>query len=103
MREEACDEIFAWMGPAIGPTHFEVGIDVLEKFSRLNASHCFISTKVTGKYLADIYSLAKLAMAEVGVFRVDGGAHCTFTESDEFYSYRRDGTTGRMASVIWMD
>ena len=103
MRETTSDEIFAWMGPAIGSTQFEVGIDVLEVFSQLNASHCFIPTKKNGKYLADIYSLAKLAMAQVEVFRVEGGDHCTFTDHANFYSYRRDGTTGRIASVIWMD
>ena len=103
MRESASDEIYAWLGPAIGPTKFEVGRDVLDAFSSLNASDCFIPTKMHGKYLADIYSLAKLAMAEVGVFRIDGGEHCTFTERDRFFSYRRDRATGRMASVIWMD
>ena len=103
MRVSARDEIYAWLGPAIGPTRFEVGIEVVEAFSQLNASHCFISTQIDGKYLADLYSLAKLALAEVGVFRVDGGEHCTFTEHDRFFSYRRDGVTGRMASVIWMD
>jgi YfiH family protein len=103
MRETACDEIFAWMGPAIGQTQFEVGVDVLEAFSQLNASHCFIPTKINKKYLANIYSLARLAMAEVGVTRVDGGEHCTFSDRDKFYSYRRDGVTGRMASVIWLD
>ena len=103
MHLSASDEIYAWLGPAIGPTQFEVGSDVLDAFSQLNASHSFSPTKVNGKYLADIYSLAKLAMAEVGVFRIDGGEHCTFTERDRFFSYRRDGVTGRMASVIWMD
>jgi hypothetical protein len=103
MRELAGDEIFAWMGPAIGPAQFEVGSDVLEAFSQLNAAQSFIPGKESGKYLADIYSLAKHALAQVGVFQVNGGEHCTFTEADKFYSYRRDGTTGRMASVIWMD
>lgn len=103
MRETAGDEIFAWLGPAIGPTQFEVGNDVLEAFSQRYASHCFIPGKTGGKYFADIYSLAKHTLAQVGVFQVCGGEHCTFTERDKFYSYRRDGTTGRMASAIWMD
>ena len=103
MRVSVGDEIYAWLGPAIGPSQFEVGGDVLEAFSQLNAPHCFIPTKLHGKYFADIYSLAKLTLAEVGVVQVDGGEYCTFTEHDRFYSYRRDGNTGRMASVIWMD
>ena len=103
MRESAGDEIFAWMGPAIGPAQFEVGVDVLEAFSQHYAAQCFIPGKTNGKYLADIYSLAKYALAQVGVFQVAGGEHCTFTEADKFYSYRRDGITGRMASVIWME
>lgn len=103
MRESAGDEIFAWMGPAIGPKQFEVGSDVLAAFSQLNAAPCFIPGKTSGKYFADIYSLAKHVLAQVGVFQVAGGEHCTFTETDKFYSYRRAGTTGRMASAIWMD
>ena len=103
MRESADDEVFAWFGPALGPSRFEVGLDVLKAFSHLNASHCFVPTKMQGKYLADIYGLAKLALAESGVFKVDGGKHCSFIERDRFFSYRRDGVTGRMASVIWMD
>ena len=103
MRVSASDEIYAWLGPAIGPTRFEVGLEVVEAFSQLNASHCFISTQIDGKYLADLYLLAKLALAEVGVSQIDGGEHCTFKEEDKFFSYRRDGRTGRMASVIWLD
>ncbi len=103
MHESANDEIRAWLGPAIGSAQFEVGSDVLEAFSQLNATHCFIPSKTGGKYLTDIYTLAKHALAQVGVFQVSGGEHCTFTEADKFYSYRRNGTTGRMASVIWMD
>ena len=55
-----------------------------------------------GKYLADIYALARLFMARDGVTRVSGGTHCTFTERDNFYSYRRDHVTGRQASLIWL-
>lgn len=105
MRESGADDILAWMGPAIGPSRFEVGREVVDTFSTLGAavSDCFISSKNKDKYLANIYSLARHALAEVGVHQLDGGIHCTVTESDKFYSYRRDGKTGRMASVIWMD
>lgn len=109
MREAGAQEIIAWMGPAIGPAQFEVGQDVLDAFSLIlkNASLYFTPTQTVNqfqaKYLADIYGLARKLLSEVGVSRVDGGVYCTVTEADKFYSYRRDGVTGRMASVIWMD
>jgi copper oxidase (laccase) domain-containing protein len=55
-----------------------------------------------GKYLANMNRLATLMLADVGVTRVHGGEHCTVTEADRFYSYRRDGVTGRQASLIWI-
>ncbi|MDO9194380.1 MAG: peptidoglycan editing factor PgeF [Undibacterium sp.] len=105
MRGSGANEILAWMGPAIGPAQFEVGKDVLDAFPQLgaSASQCFVSNNKHDKYLANIYLLARHALAEVGVVQVDGGDHCTVTERDKFYSYRRDRETGRMASVIWMD
>lgn len=103
MRLAGAGEIIAWMGPAIGPEQFEVGQDVVDAFSTLNVSGHFVSRSDTGKYLADIYSLAKAILREAGVKEVEGGQHCTVTEADKFYSYRRDGVTGRMASVIWID
>lgn len=103
MRRAGAGEIIAWMGPAIGPTQFEVGQDVVGAFSALGMSNHFVSRPEPGKYLADIYSLAKAILLDVGVAEVEGGQHCTVTEADKFYSYRRDGITGRMASVIWID
>ncbi|MCX7219614.1 MAG: peptidoglycan editing factor PgeF [Burkholderiales bacterium] len=109
MREAGAEEIVAWLGPAIGPTRFEVGQDVCDAFSALHerAGDYFLTQQVTGrsggKYLANIYGLAKCILSTVDVNSVAGGEHCTVSESDNFYSYRRDGVTGRMASLIWMD
>ena len=109
MRESGAQEIMAWMGPAIGPEQFEVGQDVLDVFCTVvkDASRYFVLKQLDDqgerKYLADIYGLARSVLSESGVVAVDGGTCCTFTEKDKFYSYRRDGVTGRMASAIWID
>jgi YfiH family protein len=109
MREAGAEEIIAWLGPSIGPTRFEVGQDVFDAFSSLHvrAGDYFLAQQVAGrggaKYLANIYGLAKFILSTVDVIRIAGGEHCTVNDPDNFYSYRRDGVTGRMASVIWMD
>lgn len=107
MRERGAGEITAWMGPAIGPAKFEVGQDVLDSFlaqmPKDDAMACFAPYPGRpGKYLADIFSLARRMLARDGIHRVHGGEHCTATERDTFYSYRRDGVTGRLASLIWL-
>jgi len=105
MREAGAGEITAWLGPAIGPTAFEVGEDVRSVFTGAvpGAQTAFAPyPDRAGKYLADMNALAKLMLAADGVTRVWGGEHCTVTEADRFYSYRRDGVTGRQASLIWM-
>lgn len=105
MRTAGAAEIIAWLGPAIGPQCFEVGAEVLQAFvqqdSQAQASFQPIAGK-SGKYLADIYQLARLALNKAGVARIDGGGFCTVTERNTFYSYRRDKLTGRMASLIWI-
>lgn len=102
-------ELMAWLGPAIGPGAFEVGQDVLEAFTpaagepRAGAAirACFApSPGRPGHYLADLYALARLRLATRGVTRVFGGGLCTYSDATRFYSYRRDGETGRMASLI---
>jgi YfiH family protein len=109
MRSSGGKEIVAWLGPAIGPSQFEVGSDVLDAFSGVlkNASDYFVfkQSDVAGsdKYLADIYGLARAVLMTEGVEHVFGGIHCTVNEPGNFYSYRREGVTGRMASVIWLD
>lgn len=97
------DEILAWMGAAIGPHAFEVGEDVREAFlaQHADAARAFVPQCAPGKWLVDIYALARIRLTHAGVLTVSGGGRCTFSESDTFFSYRRDGVTGRMAAVIW--
>jgi YfiH family protein len=103
------DQILVWMGPAIGPKAFEVGPEVREKYLAAAApamdkalvEACFLPNVVRpGNYFADLYTLARLRLAAVGVNGVFGGGYCTFCDSERFFSYRRDGRTGRMASLI---
>lgn len=98
------DEILAWLGPAIGPASFEVGNEVYEAFVDQDASagNAFKKTEMPGHWLADLYRLARLRLEKIGVTEVFGGDYCTFKDSERFFSYRRDGNTGRMASLIWM-
>ncbi|MBC3936891.1 peptidoglycan editing factor PgeF [Undibacterium rugosum] len=105
MRQKGAGDISAWLGPAIGPRAFEVGQEVVDTFTFKNdhAIHCFteISHGPTGrKYVADIYALARLELACSGVKQVAGGQWCTVEDAGHFYSYRRDGVTGRMGSFI---
>jgi hypothetical protein len=105
MRAAGADEVTTWLGPAIGPEHFEVGEDVLQAFVAhdLNASNAFKPIEGRdGKYLADIYMLARIRLRHAGVQRINGGEFCTFEDMRRFYSYRRDKVTGRMASLIWL-
>jgi YfiH family protein len=105
MRKEGAQDIVAWLGPAIGPARFEVGEEVVQAFGEINqgllAAFMLVQAK-PGKYLADIYRLARLLLGAIGVDRVSGGGFCTVDDSSRFYSYRRDGVTGRMASLIWL-
>jgi YfiH family protein len=97
-------DLLAWLGPAIGPQAFEVGAEVQEAFVALDsgADGCF-SPNRPGHWLADIYALARRRLAAAGIGFVGGGEYCTVTDATRFYSYRRDGVTGRMASLIWID
>ncbi|MDR0634095.1 MAG: peptidoglycan editing factor PgeF [Azoarcus sp.] len=96
--------VMAWLGPAIGPTAFEVGEEVRTAFLACDpdARAAFTARKMEGKWLADLFALARRRLARAGVERVYGGGVCTFTESGRFYSYRREGTTGRFASLVWL-
>lgn len=97
------DRLMVWLGPAIGPQAFEVGTEVREAFvaHHAQAAQAFIA-KPNDKWLADIYLLAKQRLHRMGVDRIYGGDFCTHTDQARFFSYRRDGITGRMASMIWL-
>lgn len=97
------EKLLAWLGPAIGPQAFEVGPEVREVFvaHAPDAAQAF-AARGTGKWLADLYLLARQRLRDSGVARVYGGGCCTFGEATRFYSFRRDGATGRMAALIWM-
>jgi copper oxidase (laccase) domain-containing protein len=92
----------AWLGPAIGPSAFEVGAEVREAFlaEAASAAACFRPGPRAGHYLADLDALARQRLAAAGVPAVYGGGRCTFGAADQFFSYRRDGQTGRMATLI---
>ncbi|MGX1171326.1 peptidoglycan editing factor PgeF [Pseudomonas sp. R151218B TE3479] len=98
------NEILAWLGPAIGPQAFEVGPEVREAFTAQlpEAVKAFAASPNTGKFLADIYQLARLRLAARGVTAVYGGGLCTVNDP-RFFSYRRNPRTGRFASLIWIE
>jgi polyphenol oxidase len=89
--------LLAWMGPAIGPRVYEVGEDVRRVF----ADRHFVANR-PGHWLLDLYSVAREKLAARGVARVFGGGFCTHSDRDRFFSYRRDGSSGRMAAAIWL-
>jgi YfiH family protein len=96
--------VLAWMGPAIGPEVFEVGAEVREAFVAVEARAAeAFRPHGAGKFLADLYALARQRLDRTGVTRVTGGGYCTFTDSDRFFSYRRARLSGRMAAVIWIE
>jgi hypothetical protein len=99
------DRLVAWLGPAIGPSAFEVGAEVRTAFLERNAEHeaAFVRN-ATGRFQADLYRLARQALRRAGVTGVTGGGRCTSSEASEFFSFRRDaGRTGRMATLAWLE
>ena len=96
-------DILAWLGPAIGPSNFEVGPEVRAAFTAYDAGAAvaFVPGR-EGRFLGDLGQLARQRLKSVGVTAVFGGDRCTVNEPDHFFSYRRDGVTGRLASLIWL-
>lgn len=96
-----------WLGPAIGPCHFEVGGEVRDCFlagaesSAMEA--CFVLSKNQGKFMADLYAIAKLRLSALGIDKISGGDYCTHCDDENFFSYRRDGVTGRMLNAIYIE
>ncbi|MDV6348451.1 peptidoglycan editing factor PgeF [Nitrosomonas sp. Is35] len=99
-------KLMAWLGPAIGPDHFEVGKDVYDTFVRhdAQAGQAFgpKDSQHEKKWLADIFLLARQRLISAGVTEIYGGDVCTYSDPARFFSYRRDGDTGRMAALIWL-
>ncbi|MBH9395293.1 laccase domain-containing protein, partial [Pseudomonas aeruginosa] len=98
------DELLVWLGPAIGPRAFEVGGEVRAAFigAHAEAQAAFVPSANPGRFMADIYHLARIRLAVHGVTAVHGGGFCTFSDSERFYSYRRSSRTGRFASLVWL-
>ncbi len=98
-------EVMAWLGPAIGPQAFEVGDDVLQAFVDFDtqAHQAFTPRDVEGKWLADMSKLATQRLNKLGIAQVFDSGLCTFQDKEDFYSYRRDGMTGRQATFIWIE
>ena len=96
-------EVLAWLGPAIGPAAFEVGSEVRDQLLAADpgAESAFCPSP-DGRWLADLYALARRRLGRIAVAGVFGGGHCTYSDPSRFFSYRRDGVTGRMASLIWL-
>jgi YfiH family protein len=98
------EKLLAWLGPAAGPEAYEVGDEVRSAFVDIDprAASAFSATRPV-HWLCDLYALARLRLASIGVSRVFGGGECTISDPQRFFSYRRDSCTGRMASLIWIN
>jgi len=105
-KDLLASDVYAWFGPAIGPDAFEVGDDVYQAF--INSGIQVKSTDFVpiigkpGKYRANLYALAAARLRAIGLMQIEGGQMCTFHDPQHFFSYRRDGVTGRSASLIWI-
>jgi len=99
------EQLLVWLGPCIGPTAFEVGDDVRSRFIQQNplTASAFVTAEKSGKWLANLHQLAQCRLAHLKGISVTMSEHCTFSEPSLFYSYRRDGKTGRLATFIWID
>jgi polyphenol oxidase len=98
------ERLIAWLGPAIGPSHFEVGGEVREALLSADpgAGDAF-KANARGKFMADLAMLARRQLENLGVNRIHGGGECTYAHADRYFSYRRDGVTGRQATLIWRE
>ena len=99
------DDLLIWLGPAIGPDHFEVGKDVYDTFVMKHAQSAEAFLPIAeDKWLANLYILALIRLHSLDISKIYGADYCTFSDKDHFYSYRRDkGKAGQMASLIWIE
>ena len=98
------DHLLAWIGPAAGPRHYEIGADVRDRFiaQDARAESAFVATR-PGHWRVDLFAIARMRLAHAGVTRVYGGDLCTISDPQRFFSHRRDARTGRMATLVWFD
>ncbi len=96
--------LLAWMGPAIGPAAFEVGPEVREAFLAADpgAAGAFHGHR-PGKFMADLYALARRRLERCGVAAIHGGGFCTYADRERFFSYRREKRSGRMGAFVWIE
>jgi len=98
------ETLLAWLGPAIGPVAYQVGDEVRDAFlGHDKEAEAAFQSGPDGSWTADLYRLARQRLAERGVTAIYGGYECSFTDAERFFSYRREGVTGRMATLIWLD
>jgi YfiH family protein len=96
--------LMAWLGPAIGRKHFEVGTEVRDALLSGDAQAVeAFAQNARGRFMADLGMLARKRLETLGVIRIFGGGECTFTQADRYFSHRRDGITGRQATLIWRE
>jgi YfiH family protein len=95
-------ELLAWMGPAIGPAVYQVGSDVKAAFAQREAEGAKAFVADGDRWLFDLYAMARHCLQSAGVGHISGGGYCTYTDERRFFSYRRDGVCGRMASLVWL-
>ena len=100
----APDSLLAWLGPAIGPSSYEVGVDVRDAFLRTDpAAEAAFQLNRPGHWLLDLYTAARLRLRRAGVTAISGGNYCTLADPERFFSHRRTGVTGRQATLIWLE
>jgi YfiH family protein len=97
------DSLLAWLGPAIGPASYEVGAEVRDAFLRTDpAADSAFRPNRPGHWQLDLYGAARQRLRRAGVTAISGGNFCTLAEPDRFFSHRRDGVTGRQATLVWL-
>ncbi len=96
--------LLAWLGPGIGPAHFEIGTEVREELLRACAQgEAAFERNARGRYRADLAALVRLRLERLGIARIYGGDVCTYASPEDYFSHRRDGRTGRQATLIWLE
>lgn len=101
---ERPERLMAWLGPAIGPEHFEVGAEVREAMLKEDPGAVGAFTlNARGRFMADLGTLTRRRLEALGVARIYGGGRCTHADAGRYFSHRRDGVTGRQATLIWLD